>query len=64
MEASESRPSSLTLLFTASPSSLCYICHIYRNHSTFIKGISAIFQVVSNQKRSLQLIKVSSWRRR
>lgn len=54
MEASESQPSSLTLpLLTASPSSLCYICHIYRNHSTFIKGISAIFQVVSNQKRSL-----------
>lgn len=48
----------------ARASSLCYICHAYRNHTTFIKGISVIFQIVSNQKRSLQLIKVSSWRQR
>lgn len=40
--------------------SLCYTCHIYRNNISFIKGISVIFQVVLNQKRSLQLIKVSS----
>lgn len=49
------------LLSPCSLRSLCYTCHIYRNNIPFIEGISVIFQVVLNQKRSLQLIKVSSW---
>lgn len=53
-------PSPHSPLLSHSCLSLCYMCHIYRNNIPFIKGISVIFQVVLNQKTSLQLIKVSS----